>query len=85
MSTACVHDLLIRSPDVTRKVTFRRVTLDFFLFCRVEKVANHPLFFFSFNFQSEQQKQLFVNAFRDFSINYGCMKDFPLKKVIMSS
>lgn len=29
--------------------------------------------------QSQEQKQKFVKAFRDFSLNHGCMKDFPLK------
>ncbi|CAH3033379.1 unnamed protein product [Pocillopora meandrina] len=29
--------------------------------------------------QTQERKQKFVEAFRDFSLNHGCMKDFPLK------
>ncbi|XP_020625880.1 uncharacterized protein LOC110063261 [Orbicella faveolata] len=29
--------------------------------------------------KTQEQKQKFVSAFREFSINNGCIKDFPIK------
>ena len=29
--------------------------------------------------QSQEQKQKFVDAFQEFSVNHGCIKNFPVK------
>lgn len=39
-----------------------------FLFC-----------FFIIVKQSQEQKQKFVDAFQEFSVNHGCIKNFPVK------
>lgn len=36
-------------------------------------------FFFIIVKQSQEQKQKFVDAFQEFSVNHGCIKNFPVK------
>ena len=37
------------------------------------------LLFFIIVKQSQEQKQKFVDAFQEFSVNHGCIKNFPVK------
>lgn len=37
------------------------------------------LFFIIIVKQSQEQKQKFVDAFQEFSVNHGCIKNFPVK------
>lgn len=37
------------------------------------------LLFFIMVKQSQEQKQKFVDAFQEFSVNHGCIKNFPVK------